>query len=75
VVGFPVGGVSEMIQDGENGILCETVSVNSLVNGIERALESSHIFDTTKISGAAAERYSMAGQAQAYHNLYKEILG
>lgn len=37
VVATPVGGISELIVDGETGILCADVSVGSLMEGLRRA--------------------------------------
>lgn len=73
VVGFPSGGVSEMIRDDKDGVLCEKVSVSALVRGITRAFEEVKKFDRVAISAFATEKYSMTRQAQAYIDLYTSV--
>ncbi|MBI5651536.1 MAG: glycosyltransferase [Chloroflexi bacterium] len=38
VVATPVGGISELVVDGESGILCADTSVEAITDGIRRAL-------------------------------------
>ena len=74
VIGFPVGGISEMIQDGENGYLTEEVSVNSLENTIEKFLKNSGSFDQIKIRENAIKKYDQKVQSKKYIELYNNML-
>jgi glycosyltransferase involved in cell wall biosynthesis len=74
VIGFNVGGIPDMVQDGTNGYLCPEISVNSLKQTIEKFLENPTIFDREKISKEAHEKYALEIQAKAYIDLYQRIL-
>jgi glycosyltransferase involved in cell wall biosynthesis len=74
ILGFPTGGILDVIQDGENGILCEEISVNSLVKGLNKFLSGEVVFNRESISRRASERFSLEKQANAYIELYKEIM-
>ena len=74
VIGFPVGGIQETIQDGFNGYLCERIGVPPLVETIKKFLENADSFSRETIAADALKKYATDIQAQAYTNLYKEIL-
>jgi glycosyltransferase involved in cell wall biosynthesis len=74
VLGFPTGGIVDLIEDGVNGFLCEEISVNALVKGLNRFLSGEVVFDRDAISNKASERFALDKQANAYIELYKEIL-
>jgi len=73
VVGFPAGGIGEMIQEYSDGVLCENVSVAALVRGIQQVFEEGAKFDREALSNAASEKYATFKQAQAYMHLYHNI--
>jgi glycosyltransferase involved in cell wall biosynthesis len=74
VIGFPVGGIKEMIQNAENGYLCDTVSVDSLVEKLNIFLMNSLMFNSEKIRTNAVKIYSSDIQASRYIELYKTLL-
>lgn len=74
VVGFPVGGIKDMITHGKNGYLCDEVSVESLATYIQKAVENSSIFDRIEIRKQAVLNYSQKVQAERMANLYTEII-
>ena len=74
VIGFPTGGIVDMVQDGENGYLCPEISVPALSKTIKKFIENPDIFDREKIRTNALNKYELKIQAQAYQNLYQEIL-
>ena len=74
VVGFPVGGISETIDNEVNGILCENISVNSLEASIKRILNDKVVFNNQKIACDSAKKYSSLNQSAEYLKLYDEIL-
>lgn len=75
VIGFNVGGIPDMVQDGTNGYLCPEISIEALKNTIEKFLANPTVFDREKISKEAHEKYALEVQAKAYIDLYKKILG
>jgi glycosyltransferase involved in cell wall biosynthesis len=74
VIGFPIGGIPDMVQDGENGYLCPEISVDALKNTIEKFLANPSVFDSEKIAKKAQEKYALEVQAKAYIDLYQKIL-
>lgn len=73
VIGFPTGGISEMVNDGKNGYLSDTLSVDSLCLAITKFINKPFAFNTIEISNEAKEKYDLAVQARAYMKLYTEI--
>ena len=74
VIGFPVGGISDLIINGENGLLTEDISVKSLLNSIKQFFKEEINFNREKISKNASHKYKQSDQAKAYVNLYTNIL-
>lgn len=74
VVGFPVGGIPDMVQDGKNGYLCPEISVDALTATLEKFLANPDVFDREEIAKTAAKKYALEVQAEAYKKLYEEIL-
>ncbi len=75
VIGFPVGGISEMIIDGKNGLLTKEISVNSLVETLIDFLDKPERFDKDEIRADALKKYDKKIQAERYISLFKEING
>jgi glycosyltransferase involved in cell wall biosynthesis len=74
VIGFPVGGIPDMIQDGENGLLTQDISVSSLLETLIKFLNSSELFDRNKIRENAVKKYDQKLQAGSYIKLFDSIL-
>jgi glycosyltransferase involved in cell wall biosynthesis len=74
IIGFPTGGIKDVVVHGENGYLCDEISVNSLQQTIELFIQSVHQFDRPLIAQQAFSLYHSAVQAKAYINLYQNIL-
>ncbi len=74
IIGFPVGGILDVLEDSENGYLCSEISVDTLQKNIEIFLNNSHLFDRQKIAQKAQEKYALKVQAKKYINLYHVIL-
>ena len=74
VVGFPVGGVVDMISTGQNGILTDEISSVALRISIINILNSLTSFDRNKIRENAVAKYDLKVQAKAYLNLFNTIL-
>lgn len=74
VIGFPTGGIPDMIENGKNGLLTEEISVNSLVKALKEFLADPNRFDRKKIRLEALNKYDDKIQAENYIKLFKEIL-
>lgn len=74
VVGFPTGGITDAIQHGKNGYLCQNISAQSLQTNLTQFLATPHIFNRQAIAQDAAQKYALEVQAQSYINLYRSIL-
>ncbi len=74
VIGFPIGGIPDAIENNQNGYLCEEIGVNSLEAAITKFIDNPSFFDTQKIAKEAKEKYSLEVQAKKYIELYHSIL-
>jgi glycosyltransferase involved in cell wall biosynthesis len=74
VIGFPVGGIPDMIDDSINGFLTEEISSNSLVKAISKFLDHPDCFDRTLIRNNAVKKYNLEVQAEKYTALFSGIL-
>ena len=66
VVGFNVGGVADLIDAPEKGVLVEGVSATALARGIEKALQTEYVRE------ANVEKYAYASVARHYAELYQK---
>lgn len=74
VVGFPVGGIIDLVEDGKNGFLTKEISVISLVEAINSFFSKLSTFNTTKIREDALKKYDSKIQAKRYSELFEKIL-
>ena len=74
VIGFPVGGIPEMIEEGVNGMLTKEVSVASLTETIKLFLDSKKNYDRNLIRAKAVNKYGLQVQADRYIKLFEEIM-
>lgn len=74
VIGFPIGGVCDMIKEGENGFLTKTINSAALQETIEMFLNSPKSFDRNAIRESALEKYDLKVQADNYIELFKNAL-
>lgn len=74
VIGFPVGGIIDMVEDGRNGLITKEISVSSLSKTIEQFIEGNFIFDRESIRENALSRYDSQVQANTYKDLYLSLL-
>jgi len=74
VIGFPVGGITDMIQDGENGFLTDEISVESLKSTLSKFLTAENNFDRMSIRENAVGKYDQKIQADNYIRLFNNIL-
>lgn len=74
VIGFPTGGIPEMIKDGENGILTESISSLSLAKAIDKFMNTREQFDTKAIQKRAFEDHSIYSQVLDYKALFHSVM-
>jgi glycosyltransferase involved in cell wall biosynthesis len=74
VIGFPVGGIPDMVQDGVNGFITEEISVNSLLSTINKFLNNPSCFNRSEIRNNAIKKYDQKVQSQKYIDLFAKIL-
>lgn len=74
VIGFPVGGIVDMIQQGENGLLTRDISVSALLDSLKDFLNENTVFDSKQIRKNAVGKYDLEVQAAAYKKLFASIL-
>lgn len=74
VIGFPIGGIAEIVDNDKNGELAEEVSVTALKNAILKFLDYKLPVNNNAISKDAHEAFSLINQAGLYQKLYLEIL-
>lgn len=74
VIGFPVGGIPDMVKSGFNGIVSDLISSDSLAESIDYFLKHQIEYDRKAIRKDAINRYDILVQAKKYQQLYKGIL-
>jgi len=74
VVGFNVGGISEIIQDNKNGLLFYEYSVRSLKEVIERAIQDPALCTRLIEAGRHdVNNFSLEKMAERTEKVYKEV--
>ncbi|GAA4883851.1 hypothetical protein GCM10023311_02650 [Flaviramulus aquimarinus] len=74
VIGFAVGGITDMVQNEINGYLVNTINSEALKNTLLKFLNNDVVFNSSEIRSKAIENYDLMLQANRYINLYKSIL-
>lgn len=74
VIGFPVGGIPDMITDGRNGLIAEEISVSALLKALLEFINSTDVFSKEKIRADAVKKYDSKIQAKRYISLFEDIL-
>ena len=74
VIGFPIGGILDMVQNEINGYITNDISSESLKETLLNFLNNHVTFSATEIRTKAIEKYDLLIQANQYINLYKSVL-
>ena len=74
VLGFSVGGVPEIIQNGLNGLLADEISVRSFKKLIDEFLTMKDTFNRNEIRANAIQKFSTKNQVDRVTNLYRESI-
>lgn len=75
VIGFPVGGIKEVVRTGFNGILANDVSAAKLAEALNDFLHNRYPFCLDDIRKDAVSQFELPIQAKRYNELYQKILG
>lgn len=74
VIGFPIGGIPDMIYNNKNGIIANEVSVEALVNAITRFLNNRVLDSNEEIRSDAIKKYDLEVQSKNYIKLFKSLI-
>lgn len=74
VIGYNIGGVPDMIQHEQNGLICADVSSACLADAMDEFLSLGEKFDREWIVEDAHARYHEDLQATRYQELYNSVL-
>lgn len=72
VAAFPLGGMTDVLENGKNGYLAEAVTAEALADVIEAALTGPDIRGGCR--EYAERKFSMKRQAGLYQQLYEDLL-
>ena len=74
VLGFPTGGIIDVIENGFNGLVTSELSANALHIGITDFFSMSDCFDRKLIRDFSVEHFDISVQARKYKLLYNSII-
>lgn len=74
IIGFPVGGIKETIQNGFNGYLCSELTIDSLRESIGKFFVNMSLFNSDEISEDAHNKFDNKKQSAKYIEIYKNLL-
>lgn len=70
---FDIGGMSDIVTNGETGVLAPPFDTSALADGIRQLLETSISRDTVR--AAAQDKFSLDPTLPRYVSLYRRLLG
>ncbi|MCR5404252.1 MAG: glycosyltransferase family 4 protein [Butyrivibrio sp.] len=75
VVASKVGGIPDIVEDGEDGILIEPKSTQALKNGLERVMKDAELADKLSCNGVkkALGKYSIEKLSEDLIGFYKKV--
>lgn len=73
VIGFPSGGIPDMVIDRVNGYLCPEISVDALRLALREFLDNDRAFSSHDIRQHTVAKYCKRIQAKAYSDLYVKV--
>jgi glycosyltransferase involved in cell wall biosynthesis len=74
VIGTPVGGLTDVIRDGFNGIFTKGVTVTDIKNAILHFIEIRKEFDRNAIRSYIEKKFSEEKIAKEYLDVYSKLL-
>jgi len=73
VIGFPSGGIPEMIEEGKSGFIAPDLSEQSLYETILKWYSQKDILSNLEIANKALANYKLEVQAKAVLELYRKV--
>jgi glycosyltransferase involved in cell wall biosynthesis len=74
VVGFNIGGIPDMVQHGQNGLLTTAISGEALSASIQSALfQRELLLPKAEIAAEAATKFSWEKQAKGFMEVFNNI--
>lgn len=76
IVATKVGGIPEVVADGNSGILIEPMNINQLVTAIDQLLSSNYLRENMGMRGRkiVKEKFSWRGSSSALRAVYEELI-
>lgn len=74
VVGFPVGGINDMLTDYENGLLCKDCTSDALSTTLQAFFSNITLFNKETIAQNARKLYDIKTVVPQYLDLYQSLL-
>lgn len=74
VIGFPVGGIPDMISHKKNGLIPKEISVDALFNSITIFLNKGVSYSAEEIREDAVNKYDKKVQAKKYIELFESLI-
>lgn len=73
VVGFNIGGIKDLVKNGQNGFLSNNLSTESLKLALLKCADNLTLFDRKAIARENGSRYNANNQATCYKEVYMEL--
>jgi glycosyltransferase involved in cell wall biosynthesis len=74
VIAFPIGGIPDAVKHAFTGVLCDSLTSESLKKAIIEFDEGKYPFDRTAIRQFAVDNFSDKKQAMKYREFYKQVI-
>jgi glycosyltransferase involved in cell wall biosynthesis len=71
VIGFDIGGIPDIIEDGVNGLLVKKLCPEHLAKSLQDGINNLEKFNNANISKNAVEKYQIGRQASRYLELFE----
>jgi glycosyltransferase involved in cell wall biosynthesis len=71
VIGFDIGGIPDIIEDGVNGLLVKELCHEQLAKALYNGINNIEKFNNKSISKSAVEKYQLRIQASRYLELFE----
>ena len=74
VITMPTGGMTDIIANGENGIIADAIEAEALYKAIHQFIDTKSLFIRQQISQKSHALFSPKKQAQEYYSLYQDCI-
>lgn len=73
VIGSNVGGIPDIIQEYENGLLVNEATSIAFIKAIDKFLSNRNVFESNEIRNRAKKHYDLNVQGDRMYNIYSKI--